>query len=868
MCLYLCLCLCLCLRHQGTEAHLGQLKARLSKLRKLLPETPPQAACPKTDADLLPQRLLSREVQNVTRANNAAVVGGTDQEVGGLSQYRVSDSGKVRLSMLDLVVQARDLKSSLLGMRLSNIYDFDAKTVVLKLGGSASWAHDAAAAAAAADAAPSHEQQPVQFDTCLSTNSTHCPGTDANTARTHERPVADEYGQDIYGQEMQEVQEDGSEADGQMSVPEMPLALQHAGGGGGGGAGGGIARLAADSLQVAGDSRRALLLVESGVRIHTSKYAHAAPPQPSAFVVKLRKHLRGQRLTDLRVVGGDRLLCLSFGSANWTHHLLVEFYAGGNIILCDSSLAILSLLRPYTAADGQRVAVKQSYPLAELSLSAHSSMTMHKLHTSLERVLCESRRLRAQLGGNTTGKTQTHHSGDSKGGQLNSKSRRQMSLARLLAADVGYAPALVEHALLLAHWLPHVPADDPLARLHQILAAASEDAECSDESASLAALLQAFAQIDALITGHALHDDANPTSTASGGGSSSMSNALSTSKGFILLSNDAVPQMLEVTPLVLLQQANLTVLEHPSLDVALDLYFSTLDKQKGQKALQAHSSDLAKGVEKVANDVDARADGLGHLADSLDLSAQELLLCAPEVDACLQLVRDLLATHRDWKAVHKYVDEAKEQGIVGSHLIHSLKLDDHLVVLLLPASAHEVYQDLDPNVNLMEHSIAADEDCVDARCDALATAAAQGEQIQGTKVRKKRTKAAAPAQPAAGRHVEVDFRLSAMANVRLLFEKKKKVSAKMLRTQEARRLSLDRAQHKLNRQLVSALPPPSLLCACYTCKRMQHMQMTRCMRTYIDGTLLYVQHSHIYMCMHARIDDRWYTFACATHVYA
>lgn len=96
--------------------------------------------------------------------------------------------------------------------------------------------------------------------------------------------------------------------------------------------------LASDVLQVSGQARRVMLVIESGVRIHTSKYTHAAPPHPSAFVMKLRKHVRGQRLTDLRIVPGDRLMRLSFGTSNWTHHLLFEFYAGGNIILCDEGL--------------------------------------------------------------------------------------------------------------------------------------------------------------------------------------------------------------------------------------------------------------------------------------------------------------------------------------------------------------------------------------------------------------------------------------------------------------------------------------------------------------------------------------------------
>jgi hypothetical protein len=205
-----------------------------------------------------------------------------------LPQYGVSSSGKSRLTVLDLAVQARDLRSSLVGMRVSNIYDIDSKTILLKLGGGAGYT-------------------------------------------------------------------EGEE-------------------------GGSTARLSADDVQVSGESRRAMLVIESGVRIHTTKYENAVPPSPSGFVVKLRKHIRGRVLRELCLVGGDRLIQLTFGSSNWTHHVLVEFYAGGNVVLCDAASTILSVLRPYTASNGARVAAKEVYPLANYSsTSAHTMMRPHRL---------------------------------------------------------------------------------------------------------------------------------------------------------------------------------------------------------------------------------------------------------------------------------------------------------------------------------------------------------------------------------------------------------------------------------------------------------------------------------------------------------
>ena len=50
------------------------------------------------------------------------------------------------------------------------------------------------------------------------------------------------------------------------------------------------------------------LLIESGVRLHTTRYARDKPALPGGFAMKLRKHLRGRRLTGVAQVGVDRVV--------------------------------------------------------------------------------------------------------------------------------------------------------------------------------------------------------------------------------------------------------------------------------------------------------------------------------------------------------------------------------------------------------------------------------------------------------------------------------------------------------------------------------------------------------------------------------
>ena len=231
-------------KNKGTEAHLGHLKARLSKLRKAVAEAsgaPSRTAGHGKSPHLSNQGGHGLSVLQTNASTPCDVDHGVPtqrrareqdkEEVESQQQVdRVSESAKTRMSLLDLVVQASNLNASLGGMRLSNIYDFDGKTIVLKLGGSSSW--------------PAHTPHQTE-----------------------------------------------------AQQPEQ----EDSGGFENGGGSGEAAALASISTPFNSDSRRAMVVIESGVRIHSTAYTYESPPQPSAFVMKLRKHLRNQRLTQVHM---------------------------------------------------------------------------------------------------------------------------------------------------------------------------------------------------------------------------------------------------------------------------------------------------------------------------------------------------------------------------------------------------------------------------------------------------------------------------------------------------------------------------------------------------------------------------------------
>ena len=87
----------------------------------------------------------------------------------------------------------------------------------------------------------------------------------------------------------------------------------------------------------------------------------------------MRKHLRTKRIEDIRQVGIDRVVDITLGQGEKAYHILIEFYASGNLILTDDKYNIISLLRTHRYDEDTRCAVGEPYPFthaANLSLDS------------------------------------------------------------------------------------------------------------------------------------------------------------------------------------------------------------------------------------------------------------------------------------------------------------------------------------------------------------------------------------------------------------------------------------------------------------------------------------------------------------------
>ncbi|KAK2500498.1 hypothetical protein MC885_008931 [Smutsia gigantea] len=124
---------------------------------------------------------------------------------------------------------------------------------------------------------------------------------------------------------------------------------------------------------------KATLLLESGIRIHTTEFEWPKNMMPSSFAMKCRKHLKSRRLVSAKQLGVDRIVDFQFGSDEAAYHLIIELYDRGNIVLTDYEYLILNILRFRTdESDDVKFAVRERYPV-DHARAAEPLLTLERL---------------------------------------------------------------------------------------------------------------------------------------------------------------------------------------------------------------------------------------------------------------------------------------------------------------------------------------------------------------------------------------------------------------------------------------------------------------------------------------------------------
>lgn len=441
------------------------------------------------------------------------------------------------------------------------------------------------------------------------------------------------------------------------------------------------------------------LLLESGVRFHTTIARNTNAAMPSPFCAKLRKHLRGLRLEHVAQLGrGDRVALFQFGVAQQKCAIVLELYAKGNLILVDgNSYKIQALLRSHvyqtntttTAAtadenENQQVQVQVGhvYPVTFATSRAATDDADHGGVLAMTESECNEW-IRAQVEARKEWQTTTQKS--------KKKKKNALTLKTLLlqpASGVShYGPALLEHCILVAQLDPHCNPDDILGNektnahwCETLLKSLREEGP-----RVMAALQDASSNQK---PGYILYqpNENNNNNTTS---SNENNNSDNSKKKDLPPHSDKILQ--EFQPHLLQQHANRAYLEYADFGAAVDDFFTHVVSQKSALKAQAAEAAARQKLERVRVD---QADRLTALHDEQDVLRKQAVAVqqhADNVEKALAVVNSALDSGMDWDQLEEVVAVEQQKQNPIALLIHRLDLEENAMILRLTVEDEEEF---------------------------------------------------------------------------------------------------------------------------------------------------------------------------------
>ncbi|OTB11039.1 hypothetical protein K445DRAFT_322385 [Daldinia sp. EC12] len=486
------------------------------------------------------------------------------------------------------------------------------------------------------------------------------------------------------------------------------------------------------------------LLIDSGFRCHLTEFSRTTAASPSVFVQRLRKALRSRRVTSISQIGTDRIIEFQFSDGQY--RLYLEFFAGGNVIMTDSELKILALLRNVPEGEGQ----EPQRPGLTYSLENRQNFGGVPPLTK--------ERVRAAL------QTTVQKAAASAAAAKKIKRKPGDELRRGLATTITeLPPILVDHAMKVTGFDSSVQPstvlenegllDDLLRSLEEALKIVREVISCD----TCRGYILAKPKPDV---------DNKPSGEADEGQSQKGS----------LLYEDFHPFL----PRQFADDPNYTVLTFENYNKMVDEFFSSVEGRKLESKLNEKEAAAKRKLDATKADHAKRIEGLQAVQQLNVRKASAIEANVERVQEAMDAVNGLIQQGMDWEDIGKLVDRERKRGNpVASIIVPPLKLHENTITVLL-GEAEEDEEDEDYD--------ASDTDSVSSDDSGYA----------GTEASERKTRETRLA-------VDINLGLSPFANAREYYGEKKNAAVKEQKTVQQSENALKNAEQKIAAELKKGL---------------------------------------------------------------
>ncbi|KAK6502016.1 hypothetical protein TWF481_009834 [Arthrobotrys musiformis] len=547
-----------------------------------------------------------------------------------------------------------------------------------------------------------------------------------------------------------------------------------------------------------------ILIVDSGFRCHLTNFARTVAASPSGFVEKLRKCLKTRRVTGVRQVGSDRIVELQFGivgdatapptgSGNAEggveakgiphvggYRLFFEFFAGGNIILTDASLKIITLLRIVPEGPNQpKIARGETY-LISSDRKPFGSLHANISHSQIKQALqshVEKRENEEKKG--------TEDLKDWQKKKLK-KTRKDDGLNRVLgAALTEFSSTLIEHCLLTVGVDPDLKAG-----------------EVVNDEAMIDKVVEGFKLAETMvkeiveskdITGWIIAKKPQPkTSTADedskaskkgkkkkrvafGDPTAGIKEAEDELDALLEQDEDIIPQtdssgyiyddFHPFLPIQFADKPGIHTIPIQTYNKTVDSFFSSIESQKLEQKTAEKKSQAAKRLANARNEHKSKIESLKEAQEVHVRKAQAIEANVERVEEVMDAVNGLVAQGMDWTEIKNLIEREKSAGNGVAEMIKDVKFMENTVVVRL-------YEE--------EEEDDSDEDDDDDE--------------SGSENEKEREYL----------DIEIDLALTAYANARIYYEQKRTAAVKETKTLQSSAKALKSTEKKIQKDLKQA----------------------------------------------------------------
>ncbi|KAL7080822.1 hypothetical protein ACP275_14G002100 [Erythranthe tilingii] len=436
--------------------------------------------------------------------------------------------------------------------------------------------------------------------------------------------------------------------------------------------------MSSSGVTESGESEKVLLLMESGVRLHTTVYMRDKSNTPSGFTLKIRKHIRTRRLEDVRQLGYDRIIVFQFGLGVNAHYVILELYAQGNIILTDHEYIVLTLLRSHRDDNkGFAIMSRHQYPVEQSRVFERT--TKEKMLAALQSPVegnIDEQLNNTEQGNGTSEPVIVNHG--SKKNMKPSESKKsdnarakQATLKAVLGEALGYGPALSEHIILDANLLPSTKV--------------GKDFKLDDNTSQV--LTEAVMRFEDWLM-DVIRGEKVPE------GYILMQQKITGKKNDAVSGKEISNQLYdEFCPLLLNQFKSRDSIEFETFDAALDEFYSKIESQRSDQQQKSKENSAMQKLEKIKTDQENRVHILRREVEQSINMAALIEYNLEDVDAAILAVRVALANGMSWVDLARMVKEEKKSGNPVAGLIDKLHLERNCMTLLLSNNLDEMDDD-------------------------------------------------------------------------------------------------------------------------------------------------------------------------------